>query len=757
MKIFTKHYYLFFFFALLVKNVFSYEVETHEKLSNKAVSSSLLNSNKKIINDIGMIGVEGYNTNKEILLKYILPQVEIGANFEDNGLRPLNHFYDPYNNIGLKSWIGYKSPNWALEDDKLDELPEQEYSLLDANSYLYQALSLEESKERETNFGKLFRTIGHVIHHVQDMAQPQHVRDDDHCGEVACSKAQFLDIFHPSLYEELSNANRNKLTFTGYINVNFNKARDFWHNSNWSGMADFTNQNFISIGTNFIVKRGGTFSTIPDYPEPQPFPEINNWSVKDIETELPPEYNLTGVMAFMSNSVFDRNLTGSSATAINNYGSTLSIFDQDLELEDACVQYTRKFQNDETKTYTYETCRLFTYNRANVEAAQKFLIPRAVAYSSGLINYFFRGRLDVTNSEQTTNTNGQNVLSVTVKNISAQNFALKNGKLEIFYDALVDGIPERIKAAFTDGTTGDLSALTNGAEVTLNVLMPTDVDNSKDNPFVVVYSGVIGEEQGVAGKVFKLAPETALLAWKLTSQDNYSYFTMDLHRSVDLGTSWTNVTNHNFKLIDNSEGYFYDSRILTTGSGQATALLKNHTGDGLYYRALTTSDNGNTWTTPFESSIARATFDILNNTLNKAFVPDGYYGLDMRDYVGNETRYLAFDYDAFNHYLMVSDDAGASWRKTFRMGELTGYEWSGPYHMSYLGRGKIVVYLYDGQHDWQTTFDGLLVSEDYGETWYLNNSRIRNNPPDYLDEDIYKLGVVTDEPGLVDVVRSVSY
>jgi hypothetical protein len=39
---------------------------------------------------------------------------------------------------------------------------------------------------------------------------------------------------------------------------------------------------------------------------------------------------------------------------------------------------------------------VFALNRFTFDAAHKFLIPRAVGYSAGLINYFFRGQLEIT-------------------------------------------------------------------------------------------------------------------------------------------------------------------------------------------------------------------------------------------------------------------------------------------------------------------------------------------------------------------------
>jgi hypothetical protein len=60
---------------------------------------------------------------------------------------------------------------------------------------------------------------------------------------------------------------------------------------------------------------------------------------------------------------------------VNARASTYSIFNDTLE--------------------TYYNTKLYSLNRFNFEAGYPFLIPRAVGYSAGLINYFFRGKIDL--------------------------------------------------------------------------------------------------------------------------------------------------------------------------------------------------------------------------------------------------------------------------------------------------------------------------------------------------------------------------
>ena len=685
--------YILVTFSSVMPNVSAYEVNTHKKISGYVVDYIWKNKSDSVLSDINLNDSSKFNGIS--LQNYVVD----GANFEDDGARALNYFYDPYHDVGLGGLpSGYPSPDWALEDK--ENLSEQEFSLYHANAYFYEALIEDKSETRENKFGKLFETLGHVIHHVQDMAQPQHVRNDAHCGEKFCKFFEGFGIFNPSLYEEVSDKYRDELPFSGYKNVDFSNARAFWHNDSWTGMADYTHKNFISIGTNFIANQDGTYSTYPDYPEPQPYPDIFNESLVFIEIgEVLPDWNLSGIMAFMPSIVTD-NRTGEYS--INEYASTLSIFDQDLELNNACVKYTREVArlNNDNKTYTFETCRLFTYNSINVRNAHPYLIPRAVAYSAGLINYFFRGRLVVTQNEQTTDTSGQPVLAVTVKNISAQNFELKDGKLEIYYDAIVEGHPARKPATFADGSDGNITALVNGAETTLKILLPTDVDTSKENPFVVVYTGIIGEETGVAGRVFSTEGETALLKVYSTN----SYGDLLLKRSVDYGKTWQEINDPLFK-----NAQVFDSKIKPSGLGKGLITIRNSSG----LTALRTSDNGHTWESWLDQVAGEYTE--LLNVINSVHVGDGelvsfsntFYSIYTSP--GNKKFYY------YQVQLDMSDDDGKTWRPISLPFDLKGVA----LHLVYLGQSRFYLLTQEYEASCECLAGRLYISNDMGETFEL--------------------------------------
>jgi hypothetical protein len=74
----------------------------------------------------------------------------------------------------------------------------------------------------------------------------------------------------------------------------------------------------------------------------------------------------------------------------NLRAATYSIFDQDLAELGRQIFVTNTFGETELVGD-----KIFSVNRFNFDTMQKLLIPRAVGYSAGLINYFFRGDIEM--------------------------------------------------------------------------------------------------------------------------------------------------------------------------------------------------------------------------------------------------------------------------------------------------------------------------------------------------------------------------
>lgn len=301
-----------------------------------------------------------------------------GAREEDDDFRSLQHFYDPVANSGL----ALPSPLWALEPNGPVSTG-QIFSYADARTHLFEAVTKPTKAERDRAYGLLFETIGHVVHHVQDMAQPQHVRDDLHCSEWYCPGP----IHEPSRYEEFVNELTldDELAYDGYAKVNSDSDPDwltepvhFWHTQLrmpelGRGMAEFTNTNFVSEETNpqdynlpsldsaairredlvQVLTMAGMADTIPPQCQGAPTPPCR---ITFLETPIDDRYR-------------------PSESGVNPRTSTYSFYDQFL---------------------AQTTTRQYSLNDINYNEARMRLVPRAVGYSAGLIDYMFRGRLEVT-------------------------------------------------------------------------------------------------------------------------------------------------------------------------------------------------------------------------------------------------------------------------------------------------------------------------------------------------------------------------
>jgi hypothetical protein len=481
----------------------AYEILTHANLSRNAAEKSVLGDNSAagvlssiglylpIQDDVNQTFPNSMNENRSIL-----ELIQDGASFEDNFPRFLNHFYDPLNNrpltLPIIGALGERSPDWALEDP--DTFLLQSYSYRDAQDYFYRALTLPDETARNENFGLTFQTLGQVIHHIQDMAQPQHVRNDAHPP---------LGKFR-SRYEDYTDQVRMRLPFSGYPTVAFDTPRQFWHTTEVGllarrGMADYTNRGFVSAGT------------MPAHPD-FPLPSLGNpWQVdvRVLFAQADPPVPVPSVcqndanpcyMIFLINQVVDSVV---ESTETNDKAATLSIFDQDLQIHNLAARYIT------SGGQVYDAPQIYALNRFNFDSAHDFLIPRAVSYSAGLIDYFFRGRLDVIRVEEEIDPVREiSVYRLTIKNISGASNPFSNGALEFFYED-INGI--RRPMAILDSNAGqlDVTRLDVGAEMEVVVEVPDDRDFGAH--MTLVFQGEIGGEPGIAGRVFDTESDVYVL------------------------------------------------------------------------------------------------------------------------------------------------------------------------------------------------------------------------------------------------------
>ena len=346
--------------------------------------------------------------------------------------RVLGHFFDPIGNVGLS--IGRTGPtaaDWALiatatVPDGAIASRENNYKISDAREAMWRALTLKkilpsgtleqiipigglvsiaaDEAERKAYWAATFRTLGDTVHLVQDMAQPQHTRLDKHSGLACPNPILQIDVCvggHASFFENYLKARtlqsgsfsldespnltppvpnplnarlttRAQLNYAGYSIPSFATYRDFFAtatgsgNATGKGLANYSNRGFYSFGTNI---NGSSF--------PAPSPTGASLGTETISGDAFVDMTgrkLAGSLKVLTGTVVDYAVPSGTAAAVRL--STEGLWDQFL--------------------LQYGSGPRYTLNYYNYDAQADLLIPRAVAYSAGLIDYFFRGQMEIT-------------------------------------------------------------------------------------------------------------------------------------------------------------------------------------------------------------------------------------------------------------------------------------------------------------------------------------------------------------------------
>jgi hypothetical protein len=343
------------------------------------------------------------------------PQDEPGGNF----VRVYNHFYDPYFDRPLMFVIepGSRAPDWAIPGLDKAGVHKNHFAVVDARDAMWKALTLKSfatqllidlpfapttaipTREalRSAYWATTFRALGDVMHLLQDMAQPQHTRNDPHAG-LGC-KGQSCVFGHASYFENYIDARAtgagsfrlrerfsqtsdpndideqvvaNPLSYDGYPIVRFANYRDFFSTGTsgdsyvGSGLANYSNQGFYSAGTNILATKG--YLRPPATADLLQRVVIPEGSVTNAEGKFVTKGALTLLVGLVADAAHPELPDGAAAKL-----SSLGAFDQ----------------------YLHPSGGQYTLNHYNYDDQARLLVPRAVAYSAGLIDYFFRGKMEI--------------------------------------------------------------------------------------------------------------------------------------------------------------------------------------------------------------------------------------------------------------------------------------------------------------------------------------------------------------------------
>jgi hypothetical protein len=319
--------------------------------------------------------------------------------------RPLSHFYDPVFDRQLtlsqpfNALLAHrqKAPDWATGAiDAFDQPNEpnvsrrNHFTVLDAREAMYRALAgknkentdaAKTKEERDRYWATSVRALGDIVHLIQDMAVPHHTRNDPHSGSCFPAVSGHASVFENYIEARATQSQDTKErtqaldpTFTAFPNLDYGnypvprfvKYADIFSTAprdgveGGFGLADYSNRGFFSAGTNLGDN---------DFPQPPNDRHQFAEQVVNVDSDTKTSYLLDGV--------FDTLNPGLRALDVPKTKEGVW-YEPLLEFADTGV--AEKFG--------------YSLDQRIYDAQAGLLIPRAVAYSAGLIDYFFRGRLE---------------------------------------------------------------------------------------------------------------------------------------------------------------------------------------------------------------------------------------------------------------------------------------------------------------------------------------------------------------------------
>jgi len=410
-------------------NAYAYKTDTHQDLTTAALSISS--------NYLQFL--------RDFKINYAIARglTTYGSYAEDKEHRFVFHFYDPINHhgLGIPPLAFDSALVWAYQHD----LPYNEYSWIEARNSMYQSLTNADKETRESHFRKLFRFLGHIVHLVEDMAQPSHVRNDPHSSHYESESAALLvnpshledwALFHASAVIEFANSNVNPKDVVAFEDP-------------FENLALFSNKNFFSDDT--IFKN----YVLPSYDQTNYEDSFIKYGILGEPTQVVAE---DGQIYYVPYIYKTQGIPGGYKLAqVGYFGNQLA-------------------DNPGVRELAFQVDDEVAKDNAQI------LVPQAVSYSAGMLDYFFRGNMEVTLTQGGFN----------VKNIN--NEAIEWGNISIYYDDL--NLNRHSLASYWF-----FSPLSPGDETPV-ISFTRPVNNIKPGQYIVVFQGQLGAEEGaVIGKV----------------------------------------------------------------------------------------------------------------------------------------------------------------------------------------------------------------------------------------------------------------
>ena len=478
------------------------ETRTHPDLSEIAAKKSIL-GNRNYLMNIGFSKGINENINGKEIFKWLRDGAELedksSALFPISGTtRSLNHFHNPlkgWSQSGLDDWYinhytGESSLLWAQDGNKQQSVIEGDWSWQKTRQYYYLGLTSSTETTRQENFARTFRGLGHQLHLLQDTAVPDHVRNDAHPEDALFGKDRLVNSFYFETWTKMqfifintlaSNPVAPKVVFDvspskdAPVPITYLYDSDQYTGANPSnsltqGLAEYTNANFFSKDTLFAAER---------------------YQPNDRHYFPYPKKSSTDLASFIAGTKAPENIMdddGSIETVVwiskIKDGENIAHFVRPGFLTNAVYRLFGEGASYYRTFYRDEKCH---------EDYVSYLIPRAVGYSAGLLNYFFRGDINLKYESETNP-------GYVITNNSDENM---NGTFQIFYDKKDDNRTELWR--------GTLSINAHGTSGRIDFQEPDPEDAKEPGRYILVFRGTLGNEKDavagrVAGRLLEITP-----------------------------------------------------------------------------------------------------------------------------------------------------------------------------------------------------------------------------------------------------------
>lgn len=456
----------------------AYEIGTHHELvggaARRSVADQVLKEDLEfgagILNRVQGKSLEGW--------------LGEGAANEDNFPRFLNHFHNPlasnWSDAGLGGSVGQSAILWAQNPSQ--SVPS--WSWRDVRQAYLDALTKPMIGDRDKGFATTFEGLGRQMHLVQDAASPGHARNDPHILFNYESAIDGLRLREASTFASWRDSAPDTpgAPDPGWQSLDGNPlapiaiARlvdaDRYTGANPGvtagaliGLSEYTNANFFSEDRIFTENDANPQSRFP-------FPKRSSVVEQDVNVQV-------------GGATVKRRYLVKAADGATGYRLATVGF---------LREYHRRFGLDLGRFRETPSLDEAVYR----DYAER-LVPRAVTYSTALLDYFFRGRLFVSGDD----------VSMAIRNSSDEPMS---GTFTLYYDDAGDTRRPVPGASWT-------GALAPGGRLTdLRVIAPTSPAPKEAGKYMLVFRGALGtESDAVIGK--QVAIESVLSVRLLKRKD----------------------------------------------------------------------------------------------------------------------------------------------------------------------------------------------------------------------------------------------